>query len=87
MIVGTNIGAGVFPSPTPPARPASAAAVHWCCGKPDHHPPCRYVAESTLRTRAHLQLSGLAKRYVGGRVNDARFGVRRHERRSAEPPA
>ncbi|HHU0747112.1 TPA: aromatic amino acid transport family protein, partial [Serratia marcescens] len=25
-----------------------------------------YVAESTLRTRAHLQLSGLAKRYVGG---------------------
>ncbi len=25
-----------------------------------------YVAESTLRTRKHLQLSGLSKRYVGG---------------------
>jgi hypothetical protein len=24
-----------------------------------------YVAESTLRTRKHLQLSGLSQRYVG----------------------
>ncbi len=66
MIVGTNIGAGVL---------------YRLCVKQSGLLPLLfwlvlvgslttvtmlYVAESTLRTRKHLQLSGLSKRYVGG---------------------
>lgn len=67
MIVGTNIGAGVLSIAYASSKAGFLPLLFWlvlvgCLTTIT----MLYVAESTLRTRAHLQLSGLAKRYVGG---------------------
>jgi len=67
MIVGTNIGAGVLSIAYASSKAGFLPLLFWLMlvgGLTTI--TMLYVAESTLRTRAHLQLSGLAKRYVGG---------------------
>lgn len=67
MIVGTNIGAGVLSIAYASSKAGFLPLLFWLVlvgGLTTI--TMLYVAESTLRTRAHLQLSGLAKRYVGG---------------------
>ncbi|MFC0228219.1 aromatic amino acid transport family protein [Serratia aquatilis] len=67
MIVGTNIGAGVLSIAYASSKAGYLPLMFWlvlvgCLTTIT----MLYVAESTLRTREHLQLSGLARRYVGG---------------------
>lgn len=67
MIVGTNIGAGVLSIAYASSKAGYLPLLFWlvvvgCLTTIT----MLYVAESTLRTQAHLQLSGLARRYVGG---------------------
>ncbi|MFV8983519.1 aromatic amino acid transport family protein [Serratia fonticola] len=67
MIVGTNIGAGVLSIAYASSKAGYLPLLFWlvlvgCVTTIS----MLYVAESTLRTREHLQLSGLARRYVGG---------------------
>ncbi|MEQ1963768.1 amino acid permease [Xenorhabdus khoisanae] len=66
MIVGTNIGAGVLSIAYASKKAGFLPLLFWLVlvGVLTTI-TMLYVAESTLRTRAHLQLSGLAKRYVG----------------------
>lgn len=66
MIVGTNIGAGVLSIAYASRKSGFMPLLFWlilagCLTTIT----MLYVAETTLRTKAHLQLSGLAKRYVG----------------------
>lgn len=66
MIVGTNIGAGILSIPFASRKAGFMPLLFWlilvgCLTTIT----MLYVAETTLRTRAHLQLSGLAQRYVG----------------------
>ncbi len=66
MIVGTNIGAGVLSIAFASRKAGFLPLLFWlvlvgCLTTIT----MLYVAEVTLRTRAHEQLSGLAKRYVG----------------------
>jgi hypothetical protein len=66
MIVGTNIGAGVLSIAYASSKAGFTAAVlAGAGGQPDDgdHALCRGIH---ARTRKHLQLSGLSKRYVGG---------------------
>ncbi|WJV67771.1 amino acid permease [Pectobacteriaceae bacterium CE70] len=67
MIVGTNIGAGVLSIAYASSKSGFLPLLFWLVlvGVLTTI-TMLYVAESTLRTHAHLQLSGLAKRYVGG---------------------
>ncbi|WP_226572459.1 aromatic amino acid transport family protein [Mangrovibacter yixingensis] len=67
MIVGTNIGAGVLSIAYASSKAGFLSLLFWLVivGVLTTI-TMLYVAESTLRTRAHLQLSGLARRYVGG---------------------
>ncbi|MGL4859113.1 MAG: aromatic amino acid transport family protein [Enterobacteriaceae bacterium] len=67
MIVGTNIGAGVLSLSFASRKAGFMPLLFWLIlvGVLTTI-TMLYVAESTLRTRAHLQLSGLARRYVGG---------------------
>ncbi|MDR0219525.1 MAG: amino acid permease [Enterobacteriaceae bacterium] len=66
MIVGTNIGAGVLSIAYASRKAGFMPLLFWLVlvGVLTTI-TMLYVAESTLRTRTHLQLSGLAKRYVG----------------------
>ncbi|MBS6088771.1 MAG: amino acid permease [Serratia marcescens] len=67
MIVGTNIGAGVLSIAYASSKAGFLPLLFWLVLVGSLTTiTMLYVAESTLRTRAHLQLSGLAKRYVGG---------------------
>ncbi|CAI1083962.1 Tyrosine permease [Serratia plymuthica] len=67
MIVGTNIGAGVLSIAYASSKAGFLPLLFWLMLVGSLTTiTMLYVAESTLRTRAHLQLSGLAKRYVGG---------------------
>jgi len=67
MIVGTNIGAGVLSIAYASSKAGFLPLLFWLVLVGSLTTVTMlYVAESTLRTRAHLQLSGLAKRYVGG---------------------
>ena len=69
MIVGTNIGAGVLSIAYASSKAGFLPLLFWLVLVGSLTTiTMLYVAESTLRTRAHLQLSGLAKRYVGGRA-------------------
>lgn len=66
MIVGTNIGAGVLSIAYASSKAGYLPLLFWlvlvgCLTTIT----MLYVAESTLRTRQHLQLSGLTQRYVG----------------------
>ncbi|MFB2864020.1 aromatic amino acid transport family protein [Aeromonas sp. MdU4] len=66
MIVGTNIGAGVLSIAYASSKAGFLPLLFWlvlvgCLTTIT----MLYVAESTLRTRDHLQLTGLAQRYVG----------------------
>ncbi|WON76501.1 amino acid permease [Serratia sp. UGAL515B_01] len=66
MIVGTNIGAGVLSIAYASSKAGYLSLLFWlilvgCLTTVT----MLYVAESTLRTRGHFQLSGLARRYVG----------------------
>lgn len=66
MIVGTNIGAGVLSIAYASSKAGYLPLLFWlilvgCLTTIT----MLYVAESTLRTRQHLQLSGLSQRYVG----------------------
>ncbi|KOC90144.1 aromatic amino acid transport family protein [Winslowiella iniecta] len=66
MIVGTNIGAGVLSIAYASRRAGFMPLLFWLVVVGVFTTiTMLYVAESTLRTRSHLQLSGLAKRYVG----------------------
>ncbi|WP_105663514.1 aromatic amino acid transport family protein [Cronobacter dublinensis] len=66
MIVGTNIGAGVLSIAYASSKAGFMPLLLWLAlvGVLTTI-TMLYVAEATLRTRAHLQLSGLAGRYVG----------------------
>lgn len=67
MIVGTNIGAGVLSIAFASRKAGFMPLLFWLVVVGVFTTiTMLYVAESTLRTRAHLQLSGLSKRYVGG---------------------
>lgn len=67
MIVGTNIGAGVLSIAFAARKAGFMPLLFWLVVVGIFTTiTMLYVAESTLRTRAHLQLSGLSKRYVGG---------------------
>lgn len=66
MIVGTNIGAGILSIPFASRKAGFIPLLFWlvlvgCLTTIT----MLYVAETTLRTKSNLQLSGLAKRYVG----------------------
>lgn len=66
MIVGTNIGAGVLSMAYASRLAGFPALLFWLVLVGILTTiTMLYVAETTLRTREHLQLSGLAKRYVG----------------------
>ncbi|PHM53915.1 aromatic amino acid transport family protein [Xenorhabdus sp. KK7.4] len=67
MIVGTNIGAGLLSIAYASRKAGFLPLMFWLVlvGVLTTI-TMLYVAESTLRTRAHLQLSGLARRYVSG---------------------
>ena len=67
MIVGTNIGAGVLSIAYASSKAGFLPLLFWLVLVGSLTTVTMlYVAESTLRTRKHLQLSGLSKRYVGG---------------------
>jgi amino acid permease len=66
MIVGTNIGAGVLSIAYASSKAGFFPLLFWLAlvgGLTTI--TMLYVAEATLRTRKHLQLSGLSERYVG----------------------
>lgn len=66
MIVGTNIGAGVLSIAYAARKAGFMPLLFWLVVVGLFTTVTMlYVAEATLRTRAHLQLSGLARRYVG----------------------
>ncbi len=66
MIVGTNIGAGVLAIPYASRNAGFLPLFLWLIVIGILTTiTMLYVAETTLRTRAHHQLSGLAARYVG----------------------
>lgn len=66
MIVGTNIGAGVLSIAFAARKAGFMPLLFWLVVVGLFTTVTMlYVAEATLRTRAHLQLSGLARRYVG----------------------
>lgn len=66
MIVGTNIGAGVLSIAYASSKAGFLPLLFWLVLVGSLTTVTMlYVAESTLRTRKHLQLSGLSKRYVG----------------------
>ncbi|WP_075181776.1 aromatic amino acid transport family protein [Pantoea sp. 1.19] len=66
MIVGTNIGAGVLSIVYASRKAGYMPLLFWLVVVGVFTTiTMLYVAESTLRTRSHLQLSGLAQRYVG----------------------
>ncbi|HFZ1709623.1 TPA: aromatic amino acid transport family protein [Citrobacter sedlakii] len=70
MIVGTNIGAGVLSIAYASSKAGFLPLLFWLVLVGSLTTiTMLYVAESTLRTRKHLQLSGLSHRYVG------RFGA------------
>ncbi len=70
MIVGTNIGAGVLSIAYASSKAGFLPLLFWLVVVGSLTTVTMlYVAESTLRTRKHLQLSGLSHRYVG------RFGA------------
>ena len=70
MIVGTNIGAGVLSIAYASSKAGFLPLLFWLIVVGSLTTiTMLYVAESTLRTRKHLQLSGLSQRYVG------RFGA------------
>lgn len=70
MIVGTNIGAGVLSIAYASSKAGFLPLLFWLALVGTLTTiTMLYVAEATLRTRSHLQLSGLAARYVG------RFGA------------
>ncbi|NIF59734.1 amino acid permease [Enterobacter sp. Ap-916] len=70
MIVGTNIGAGVLSIAYASSKAGFWPLLFWLVLVGSLTTVTMlYVAESTLRTRQHLQLSGLSLRYVG------RFGA------------
>ncbi|SUB73862.1 Tyrosine permease [Pluralibacter gergoviae] len=70
MIVGTNIGAGVLSIAYASSKAGFLPLLFWLMVVGTLTTVTMlYVAESTLRTRKHLQLSGLSQRYVG------RFGA------------
>lgn len=70
MIVGTNIGAGVLSIAYASSKAGFLPRLFWLMLVGSLTTiTMLYVAESTLRTRKHLQLSGLSRRYVG------RFGA------------
>ncbi len=66
MIVGTNIGAGILSIAYAARKAGFMSLLFWLIVAGILTTiTMLYVAESTLRTRAHLQLSGLSERYVG----------------------
>lgn len=66
MIVGTNIGAGVLSIAYASSKAGFLPLLFWLVLVGTLTTiTMLYVAESTLRTRKHLQLSGLSQRYVG----------------------
>ncbi len=66
MIVGTNIGAGVLAIPYASRNSGFIPLFFWLIVIGIITTiTMLYVAESSLRTRAHYQLSGLARKYVG----------------------
>ncbi|EEZ8789689.1 amino acid permease [Escherichia coli] len=66
MIVGTNIGAGVLFVAYASGKAGFLPLLFWLVLVGSLTTiTMLYVAESTLRTRKHLQLSGLSHRYVG----------------------
>ncbi|UOO81457.1 amino acid permease [Uruburuella testudinis] len=67
MIVGTNIGAGILSVSYAARKAGYLPLLFWLVvvGIITTF-TMLYVAEATLRTQQHEQLSGLAKRYVGG---------------------
>ena len=67
MIVGTNIGAGVLSMAYASRKAGFMPLLIWLAIAGIFTTiTMLYVSETALRTRAHSQLSGLAKRYVGG---------------------
>ncbi|KZE27302.1 amino acid permease [Crenobacter luteus] len=67
MIVGTNIGAGVLSIAFASRKAGFMPLLFWLTLAGVFTTiSMLYVAETTLRTRAHFQLSGLAKKYLGG---------------------
>ena len=67
MIIGTNIGAGILGVSYARGRQAICLCCFgWWWFGVITTVTMLYVAEATLRTRQHEQLSGLAQRYVGG---------------------
>ncbi len=66
MIVGTNIGAGVLSIAFASRKAGFMPLLFWLTLSGIFTTiSMLYVAETTLRTRAHFQLSGLAKKYLG----------------------
>lgn len=66
MIVGTNIGAGVLAIPYASRNSGFLPLFLWLIVIGIITTiTMLYVAESSLRTRSHFQLSGLARKYVG----------------------
>ncbi|MDO4642002.1 MAG: aromatic amino acid transport family protein [Neisseria sp.] len=67
MIIGTNIGAGILSISYASRKAGYMPLLFWLVvvGVVTTI-TMLYVAEATLRTSRHEQLSGLAKRYVGG---------------------
>ncbi len=66
MIVGTNIGAGVLAIPYASRNSGFVPLFLWLIVIGIITTiTMLYVAESSLRTKAHYQLSGLARKYVG----------------------
>ena len=67
MIVGTNIGAGILSVSYAARKAGYLPLLFWLVVVGIITTiTMLYVAEATLRTRQHEQLSGLARRYVGG---------------------
>ncbi|STZ77198.1 tyrosine transporter TyrP [Bergeriella denitrificans] len=67
MIIGTNIGAGILSVSYAARKAGYLPLLFWLVVVGIITTVTMlYVAEATLRTKQHEQLSGLAKRYVGG---------------------
>ena len=66
MIVGTNIGAGVLAIPYASRNSGFLPLFLWLIVIGTITTiTMLYVAEASLRTKSHFQLSGLARKYVG----------------------